>query len=189
MTGVFAHDTDVEDDGQPTFDMDDGQSTFECGCCFDDYPIGDSIPCNEGHLFCQECLKRYVESILFDAGKSSPICLTLDCGAPFLINDLRFLDPKLIEGLEGREQKEMLATTFGQAKDEQLHQCPFCNFTCLIPGSIQVFRCFKCQKESCKYCRIDWKRHKEYGYICDEVEEDEESNLRLKMEEAMTDNK
>ena len=56
----------------------------------------------------------------------------------------------------------------------------------MVPVSTQIFQCFGCLKESCQFCGVDWKKHADYGYVCDDVEGDDEAKVRLKTEEAMT---
>ena len=152
----------------------------------DEIPISDSVPCGGGHLFCRDCLRNYVKSILFGVGKSTLACLGEGCEASFSTSDLGFIDQKSMRSLEERQQKEMLALAFGHVKDERLHHCPSCNFPCLVPASTQQFVCYQCKKESCQYCGVDWKKHMDYGYVCDDVEGDDESKIRKKTEEAMT---
>lgn len=173
---------------QSAVEAPEKKSLFECGCCFvEDIPISEGVSCGNGHLFCRDCLKNYVNSILFGVGKAELFCLGPDCEALFSVVKLDFIDQKSMQSLEERQRKEMLATAFGEIKDERLHNCPSCNFTCLVPASAQHFVCFQCKKEFCLYCGVDWKKHMDYGYICDDVEGDNESKIRLKTEEAMTD--
>jgi hypothetical protein len=41
----------------------------ECSCCFDEVAIDDMVACrDEGHLFCQDCLKSYAENQVFGSG-------------------------------------------------------------------------------------------------------------------------
>jgi len=159
---------------------------FECGCCFTDFAVTESVACGEGHLFCQECLKNYVQTILHGAANSNMGCLGPDCDATFSTVDLGFIDPKLIRGVIERQQKEMLALAYGNSKDEKVHSCPFCQFTCLVHVAEQEFVCCQCQRRSCQFCGIDWKKHMDYGTNCNDVEADDEAKVRKKAEEAMT---
>jgi len=172
------------------------KTMFECGCCFTEFPMKDKVKCSAGHLFCKSCLKSYVESIVFGGmgGSLKPVCMSPDCGAPFEMRRIRrHLDQKLIDRLEEEEQQLMLAQLFGGGggggsnSDESLHQCPFCSFSCLISNSNQVFQCFQCMKESCQFCKVEWNQHLQYGLICEDVETQDESQLRRKTEEAMTE--
>ena len=168
-------------------------SEFECGCCFSESPITESVPCEQGHLFCQDCIKRYVESVSFESAKPTLNCLSTDpaCNAVFDVMDLLFLDPKMLQNLQERQQKMELATALNvelEEEGEKFHKCPFCDFKCLIDerDQSQIFFCFGCEKTSCLFCKIEWEKHMEYGQVCDHVEDHDESNIRLKTEEAMT---
>ena len=164
------------------------QSRFECGCCFGEYHLKTSVACGNGHLFCRDCIKRFVESISFDAGKSSLTCLNTkeNCEATFSIKKLNFIEPKIIENLEERQQKDELVSAFSESQNDKLHKCPFCGFSCIVEPAMQIFFCIKCERSSCQYCNVTWEKHFEYGYVCDEVEGDDESKIRRKTEEAMT---
>ena len=163
------------------------KSEFECGCCFTDFPVSESVACGDGHLFCQDCLKNYVRAVVGGHGKSLLPCLGSDCEALFSTSSLGFIQPKLMRNLEEMQQRDMLTMAFGDSRDEKLHHCPFCDYACLVPVSTQIFQCFGCGKESCLFCGVDWKKHADYGYVCDDVEGDDEAKIRLKTEEAMTE--
>lgn len=49
---------------------------IECGCCFDDECLfEDMAPCEDGHLFCKECIRRSVEAAVGE-GRTKFQCLT-----------------------------------------------------------------------------------------------------------------
>ena len=149
--------------------------------------MGDSVACGEGHLFCQDCLKDYVKSIVYGTGKSTLACLGPDCDNAFSTVNLGFIEPKMLQGLIERQQSDMLAMAFGQSNDEKLHPCPFCSVPSLVPIAVQEFKCLHCGKASCQFCKVEWRKHIAYGYACSDVEGDDESKVRLKTEEAMTE--
>jgi hypothetical protein len=51
------------------------ESLIECGCCCCDFPFETVVQCTEGHLFCKECLQRYVEQTVFGNGLSNLSCM------------------------------------------------------------------------------------------------------------------
>lgn len=50
-------------------------NVFECGCCYVDVPMTRMVQCAEGHLFCTDCLKQYVEESAFSSGQTTVHCL------------------------------------------------------------------------------------------------------------------
>lgn len=159
---------------------------FECGCCFSPASSSLKVTCARDHGFCRECVRRYVNYIISGEGSSSFVCLSDGCQAPFLSDQLKFLDPNHLKRLEERQQSEEVSKALADCDDGQIFQCPFCDFKCLIPESNKVLECLnpKCSKESCKLCKEDWDKH--FGLPCDQVEAKDESDLRVKTEEAMT---
>jgi hypothetical protein len=57
-------------------------STIECGCCFAEYEVEDTVRCQKGHRFCKECVKSQAETILGQR-KCSITCM--DITGPSLI--------------------------------------------------------------------------------------------------------
>jgi hypothetical protein len=75
-------------------------TTVTCSCCYDEFPIEDMVSCrNEGHLFCEECLARYVQSQIFGNGSlgvnqdnevaTEITCCQGDCSSGFSMWALR----------------------------------------------------------------------------------------------------
>lgn len=50
-------------------------NVMECGCCFTDTPMTRMVQCTEGHLFCSDCLRHYVEEAAFSSGQTTVHCL------------------------------------------------------------------------------------------------------------------
>ena len=50
--------------GQCAYWISDTEETFECGICFTESSSYDMGQCLEGHLFCNSCMKAYVESLI-----------------------------------------------------------------------------------------------------------------------------
>ena len=163
------------------------EANFDCGCCFTSSPASVQVTCDQGHAFCQSCVKRYVNFIVSGEGSSSFVCMSDGCSAGFSTSSLHFVEPRRLKQLEERQQSEDVAKALAfSSTDEQLHQCPFCDFKCVIPNGNKVFECHNpsCKKQSCKLCKKIWEGH--LGLPCDEVEAKDESDLRTRTEEAMT---
>nr|CAD7261137.1 unnamed protein product [Timema shepardi] len=153
---------------------------LECLCCFtDDIILEDMAACNDGHLFCKECVKRGAETQIGDDKTVFP-CLTT-CEAEFSLKTLQaVLKPSIFSRMLQRKQMEEVKA----AGIEDLESCPFCDFATILPNDDKVFRCLNpdCMKESCRLC-------KELNHIplrCDEVEKSEEVKLRTYIEDRMT---
>eukprot|EP01034_Spumella_vulgaris_P031555 gene31555-38974_t len=56
-------------------EAEDEGALIECGCCCGDYPFDSLVQCTEGHLFCKQCLQRYVEQTVFGDGRSVLKCM------------------------------------------------------------------------------------------------------------------
>jgi hypothetical protein len=63
---------------------------IECGCCCCEYPFDEMVQCLEGHLFCKNCLKKYVEESVFGQGQIDVHCMDgSGCKSTFPMSQLR----------------------------------------------------------------------------------------------------
>ena len=96
----------------------DDEALFDCECCFsDEIKFAELVQCREGHLFCRDCVKGYVESVIGGIGKVDLRCMHTDdkhgeCKADFPISQLQYLDPKLVEQIVDRQQHEAVRLAF-----------------------------------------------------------------------------
>lgn len=106
-----------------------------------------SSECNEGHVFCHECIIRGTESALADA-EAHVRCFT-DCQSEFSLATLQKVLPptKFSALLQKRQTAEVIA-----AGVDGLVSCPFCHFASIPPAEDKVFKCLnpECMKETCK---------------------------------------
>jgi hypothetical protein len=111
-------------------------------CLFDSLGvILQMIQCTEGHLFCCDCLKKYIEETVFGKGQTEFHCMdsSTHCKAPFPLSQLqRCLPPtmfsKLMEVIQDLEVRK--------AGLENLEQCPFCDFKMeILNKDDKVFHC------------------------------------------------
>jgi hypothetical protein len=92
---------------------------------------------------------------------------------------LRVLQNKLID----RQQEESIQT----ANLDGLVSCPKpdCGYAKMMENELdKVFHCEKCDADTCRLCKEDWKGH--FGLKCEEVENGSATAARRKIEEAMT---
>jgi TRIAD3 protein (E3 ubiquitin-protein ligase RNF216) len=160
--------------------------TIECTCCYGDYAMEEMVSCQEGHLFCMDCLKRYAQERVFgnsDLGKKGCIelcCMDMSGCENFFSRDQ--LEKSLDEKVMKKYDELQTTLVLEQAGMDGLCKCPQCDFQASLPESEMVFQCPSCEFESCRKCR-------EESHIplrCEEVERKTETSARLQVEEAMT---
>jgi len=129
-------------------------------------------------------VKKYIEQTVFGSGQIDLHCIDESgCKAKFAQDQLeRALDKKtasvLFEKLQYLEIRK--------AGIENLHQCPWCDYRAIIEDEDnKIFECKNplCLKESCRLCN-------EESHIplrCEEVESKNQTSLRTKVEEKMSD--
>ena len=171
-------------------------SCVECSCCFTDFPIEEMVQCREAHLFCAECLQRYVETQVFSQGNIGIDKVTKlpalelkcfysgnegDCVAGF---DRYSLEKALPKSTLEKYEELQVQVSIEKAGLNDLCTCPKCGFQAVLPTEQRVFACpvDDCQFESCRECG-------EASHIplrCEEVEKESETKGRLTVEEAIT---
>ena len=156
----------------------------ECGCCFDDVPVEATVHCQAGHVFCGMCVQRYAEEQLFGNGKTQMRCMHMSgtCKEIFAESQLlRAIPPKTMKKYDEARAKEALAL----ASVSDLVSCPFCMTVVSLPPDNSVLDCpnVDCGRSSCRHC----KEESHIPLRCDEVEKEVEKDLRLSIEERMTE--
>ncbi|XP_063221965.1 uncharacterized protein LOC134530755 [Bacillus rossius redtenbacheri] len=154
---------------------------LECACCGNDEVLLQDIgTCNEGHLFCRECIQRGVEVAIGDC-KTTFTCFT-ECDSEFSLKTLqKFLKASLLSKvLQQRQLEEVKAASI-----DGIEFCRFCNFATILPEEDKVFHCLnpECMQEFCRLC-------KEPNHIpkrCDEIEKSDQVKLRTQIENKMTE--
>lgn len=175
-----------EDDRKLAFLMneqeyeEEGQK-IECGCCFGEVAFEEMVQCQDGHLFCLDCLKSYAKEAVYGSGKAILRCMTPDCESTFPVSQLqKALPADILTKYEDRMQEESILL----AEMEDLVRCPSCGFAALLPPEDKVFKCQLCAKETCRYCKEEWAEH--FGQKCSEIEKKSVRDVRLSYEERMT---
>ncbi|XP_069117646.1 uncharacterized protein [Argopecten irradians] len=156
---------------------------LECACCYDnECMIEDMASCQDGHLFCKDCIKRSSEVAIGDGLCVFP-CFTDDCKYQFPLPVLQeVMSPNMFSILLRRMQEEEVK----QADIPDLVSCPFCSFATIISNpDDKVFKCLnpECLKESCRLCREP--NHVPLG--CNEIERQGETNMRTYIETCVSE--
>ena len=159
---------------------------LECGCCYGEYGPTEMAQCSTGHLFCKTCVGALVKEAVFGSGKLD--CMSTGeprCTAVIPMSEVRrACDPELYESLISKQQHESLQA----AQMSGLVRCPKpdCGYAMVMegPNLSNRFRCNKCGAETCRLCQKDWADH--IGLRCEEVETDDATTARRKVEEEMT---
>ena len=141
---------------------------IECSCCYDDVAFEEMCQCDEGHLFCAECLRRYAEEQLFGQQKTELCCMSTSddggkCAGKFGDDMLsRALSKKVMSKL----QEAMFNSAVESAGLKNLARCPICDLQAICEG-----REFRCPAPGCGYrsCR-DCGEPPHFPLRCDEVE-------------------
>lgn len=156
---------------------------MECGTCCSTYTVNTMIQCPDGHLFCKGCVFRLSKERL--GQRSTKIkCMDsqTDCQLEFMVAQLELcLPPKLLDLYHRIKQAEEISA----AGLENLEECPFCEYKCVIDNENE--RLFRCQNEDCSVvsCR-NCKKKDHLPKTCAEMEEDTTLNAQHLIEEAMT---
>ncbi|KAK7043632.1 hypothetical protein VNI00_008243 [Paramarasmius palmivorus] len=178
--GMIPEQSNQNEQPENVDEVDDG---IECGCCFTGYAFDKMIQCEDGHLFCTECMTSYAEGLL-GSHNVNIICMDQSgCKLPFPVSELRrFLSDKLMDLYERVKQRKEIE----MAGIEGLEECPFCDYKCVIENQDEkLFRCGNedsCGAITCRQC----KKPDHLPKSCKEMEEDRVLDGRHAIEEAMT---
>jgi hypothetical protein len=159
---------------------------IECNCCTIDNYINDIVQCTEGHLFCKMCVTRHANIRIFEITKEYIECMCHNekCNGYFDNKTLKYILPEKTynEYIKISEEKMFIKANI------DLTKCRNCSNAYLLDDDIQILICPNCSFKTCKKCNGDI--HK--GYTCEEwINKEKESNktdnIRLTLEEAMSD--
>jgi len=136
-------------------DAKENNSFVKCDCCLDDECILlDMMTCNNGHMFCQECIEQ-ASNIASGNGEVRLKCLE-QCDMDFDYNDLE----QILSGEKFRIWlKKVIKAEIEKAGIENLEECPFCPYNQIMekwkPGHNKIFSCLDpdCGIESCRLCQ------------------------------------
>jgi len=102
------------------------------------------------------------------------------CESAFAYDQLtKALPPKIMKKYD-EVQASLVVEKAGM--QHLLCKCPQCEFQAMLPETEMIFHCPDCQFASCRKC----EEPPHIPLRCEEVEKKDETNARLKIEEAMT---
>eukprot|EP00899_Mesostigma_viride_P012721 jgi/Mesvir1/2144/Mv16665-RA.1 len=163
------------------------RARVDCGCCYSDHPIEQMVQCQDAHLFCKACVKRYVENVLFGttrAERGLP-CMSTDGACDAFIAPaqlMRALPAQLLDKFE----RKCVADSVQRAQLPGLTRCHACDFAAELDDDSDVLDCPMCGEETCKACG----EVAHHPLACDEVEDqgenDDQASVRIRIEEQMT---
>jgi TRIAD3 protein (E3 ubiquitin-protein ligase RNF216) len=127
--------------------------TFECQCCFSEVPFEALANCPIGHIFCVECLKKSVGTLIGE-GRSFVKCLSIEeynCDVSLLELE-RVLPPETLETLTQTETLNAVMKT----PITNLVTCHRCGIPTIFEKckGNHIFRCPNCSAETCLKCRM-----------------------------------
>ncbi|CAG8456163.1 5751_t:CDS:2 [Acaulospora morrowiae] len=109
-------------------EYENNNQLITCGCCYGDYTFEELTCCNEGHLFCKECISRLVQEGLYGQGslRGKRInCIESDgCEGYFTEDQLE----KTLSSDVFRNYIESLVENSLKQANLSLVQCPFCSY-------------------------------------------------------------
>ncbi|KAG5185647.1 hypothetical protein JKP88DRAFT_348220 [Tribonema minus] len=158
---------------------------YECGCCCSEAPFEEMISCAEGHMFCANCLKRFVEERLYGLGRAELSCMdSSGCKAQF---PDEFLQRALPEAVYTKFQQKAASAAAAAVCGDALFACPKCGTQAEVPAGVKVFACPQagCGVQTCVECGEE----AHVPFKCSEVESKKQTGGRLSVEEAMTEAK
>lgn len=124
---------------------------IECGCCYESVPFESLVQCNEGHLFCNNCIKDYVEKTVFGEERNDIHCIDFqsNCKEGFPEASIRSALTK--ETFE--KYKHMIQMIdIKKANLPGLKHCKHCDYMYVMDPEDTVFYCRGCGKNTCLLC-------------------------------------
>jgi TRIAD3 protein (E3 ubiquitin-protein ligase RNF216) len=122
---------------------------FECGCCCESVLFSDLVQCPEGHLFCQGCVRRQIETAIAEGRVDVP-CLAINgCAEQIPLTELeRAMPPDVVRRLIQTETLNAIASA-GLAG---LLKCHACGLLWVFEGTDPVVVCRECRAQTCRLC-------------------------------------
>ncbi|WAR03057.1 PARPT-like protein [Mya arenaria] len=110
--------------------------------------------CCEGHLVCNDCVKRTTKDVLMGKMQGSVSCPKPDCSSSVPMSELRKVHESLIiELLEDKWQKDTLDAL---EKMSDVIKCPGCGLSQVLDVEVKQYKCAGCSKSYCRHCNREW---------------------------------
>jgi len=182
-----------QDDGKQDEEQDkDGKDgvkdelVIECGCCYLDFSFDDMCQCNDGHLFCLNCLRSHAEENVFGKGQFQIKCLSMEenCEAGF--SD-RSLDKAIPDpAMRQRIDEYMMRASLIEASMNDTSQCPNCAVVGTLPPNQSFVQCPQCDHAYCHQCSEAPHMNKTCKQVKAEKEEKSKTDERNRVADEMT---
>lgn len=166
--------------------IDDKEVADQCGCCFEDVPTAHTVKCSQGHSFCATCISRYISREL---AHRNTVFACMDIGECRVSLSFSVVRPHLSPHLIKLYEKCLQQTELEAANLDNLEDCPFCDWACVIEIPKEEAVWFSCGNQpdcgaiSCRLCRE--KQH--LWRTCAQAMEGDSMGTRIAMEEAMSE--
>ncbi|ORY81864.1 hypothetical protein BCR37DRAFT_21010 [Protomyces lactucae-debilis] len=156
---------------------------LECACCFTDVRADELAQCNEGHLYCKECLEQLASHAIGSNDYAAMHCVDQSgCKADFCIQQRQqFLDRTKMQALD---KLEALASVL-KASSTDLKNCSFCGEARIVDGGETVFDCpnLDCRKKTCLSC----EKEAHTGKSCEDAANNDQSAAQHRVADQMTE--
>ncbi|XP_052801168.1 uncharacterized protein LOC128231942 isoform X2 [Mya arenaria] len=127
---------------------------MECGGCSMMINHFRLVECCEGHLVCNDCVKRTTKDVLMGKMQGSVSCPKPDCSSSVPMSELRKVHESLIiELLEDKWQKDTLDAL---EKMSDVIKCPGCGLSQVLDVEVKQYKCAGCSKSYCRHCNREW---------------------------------
>jgi TRIAD3 protein (E3 ubiquitin-protein ligase RNF216) len=135
---------------------------FECGCCCESVLFSDLVQCPEGHLFCQSCVRRQIETAIGEGRVDVPCLAIGGCAEQIPLAELeRAMPPSVVRRLIQTETLNAIAS----ADLPGLVKCHGCGLPWVFEGADAVVVCRECHAQTCRLCG----RGAHAGRTCEEI--------------------
>lgn len=145
------------------------EENYECQCCYEKFSAKTMNKCSSylakfPHIFCNECIKRHIITLVGENKSDSRCMLSTNKGGCD-----GYMNFEKIKKLFISEQEKKLFNTFNEQIEKKtfikikltctdFYSCPFCNDYGIILENLEELKiknleCPKCNKKSCLKCK------------------------------------